>query len=444
MSRLYLPRARLLITASCMDASGAWGDTPGSWRDRRALRIRGDKTPHSHPHPPAPRAPPSRAPSPPRPCTPSPPRAPPILHPPSTTTGSRLRACLLLRPRSVLLRAAPRLRDGFLLAFPPRTVDSGATPARPIPDAPAAQCDAARLRRGWCVLYGGMGWAWACGCAGGVAVLWGGRRGACARDGGSAVARRARPYSESADGGATWGRGCDAEGRGGGVPACEDEPAAAQSTYALFSLWLAQAELSVFSYAPRTIYRSVSYQFAFHPLGEDYDALIRRYKLDIDIGGAKIAVRKEVEGSYSAGAAGGGGGGLRLVPARDPHRLAFVLPQLYAHPHHGKARLRRLHREMRHQRAPPHAGSVEASVPCVFDEFVVPPGIADEDDVFLRVHVDRREHDDATSRNGEASVASPATSVHALEAAGAGGRGGEERGGVGRGGQARIGGGDFG
>ncbi|KAJ7256566.1 hypothetical protein C8J57DRAFT_1136067, partial [Mycena rebaudengoi] len=75
--------------------------------------------------------------------------------------------------------------------------------------------------------------------------------------------------------------------------------------------WLAQAELSTFSRAPRVLPRTIylSHQFAFHTLGEDYHALIRRYKLDI--GGAKIEVRKEVEVSYSAG--GGGGGGESFV-----------------------------------------------------------------------------------------------------------------------------------
>ncbi|KAJ7246710.1 hypothetical protein C8J57DRAFT_1241346 [Mycena rebaudengoi] len=54
-----------------------------------------------------------------------------------------------------------------------------------------------------------------------------------------------------------------------------------------------------------------------------------------------------------------------------------------------------------------------------FDEgeegFVVSPGIADEDDVFLQVHADRGEDDDATSRNGEDSVASSATNALAVD-----------------------------
>ncbi|KAJ7249900.1 hypothetical protein C8J57DRAFT_1668324 [Mycena rebaudengoi] len=60
----------------------------------------------------------------------------------------------------------------------------------------------------------------------------------------------------------------------------------------------AGGELSTLSRAPRTIYLSDSHQFAFRPLG-----VIREYKLGI--GGANIAVRKEVEISSSAGAAGG-------------------------------------------------------------------------------------------------------------------------------------------
>lgn len=70
--------------------------------------------------------------------------------------------------------------------------------------------------------------------------------------------------------------------------------------------WLAQAELSTYSRSPRILPRPIylSHQFAFHTLGEDYHALIRRYQFDIGIGarGHKIEVRREVQASaYPAG-----------------------------------------------------------------------------------------------------------------------------------------------
>ncbi|KAJ7198892.1 hypothetical protein B0H12DRAFT_579754 [Mycena haematopus] len=68
--------------------------------------------------------------------------------------------------------------------------------------------------------------------------------------------------------------------------------------------WLAQAELSTFTTAPRVLPRAIylSHQFAFYTLGEDYHALIRRYQFAI--GGAKIDVRRQVEVSASAFAFG--------------------------------------------------------------------------------------------------------------------------------------------
>jgi hypothetical protein len=59
--------------------------------------------------------------------------------------------------------------------------------------------------------------------------------------------------------------------------------------------WIAQAELSTFSRAPRLLPRSIylSHQFTFYTLGEDYHALIRRFRLDV--AGSKITVRREVE-----------------------------------------------------------------------------------------------------------------------------------------------------
>ena len=66
--------------------------------------------------------------------------------------------------------------------------------------------------------------------------------------------------------------------------------------------WLSQAELSSFSRSAKLLPRSIylSHQFSFHTLGEDYHALIRRYQLDVS--GAKIDVRREVQVSaYPAG-----------------------------------------------------------------------------------------------------------------------------------------------
>ncbi|KAJ7272340.1 hypothetical protein C8J57DRAFT_1467805 [Mycena rebaudengoi] len=104
-------------------------------------------------------------------------------------------------------------------------------------------------------------------------------------------------------------------------------------------------------------------------------ALIRRDKLDIV--GAKIEVRKEVEG-------------------------LLIFPTIAGLSAEGLGRPRR---EMGHQRA--HRRTQGAWI------------VLDEDDVFLRVHADRAEDDDAPSHNGEDSVASsiskPATSAHALK-----------------------------
>ncbi|KAJ6528024.1 hypothetical protein B0H19DRAFT_880062, partial [Mycena capillaripes] len=77
--------------------------------------------------------------------------------------------------------------------------------------------------------------------------------------------------------------------------------------------WLAQAELSTFSSAPRALPRAIylSHQFAFYTLGEDYHALIRRYQFAI--GGVKIDVRREVEVSAFALGPGTGAGGEAFV-----------------------------------------------------------------------------------------------------------------------------------
>ncbi|KAF7359176.1 Glycosyltransferase family 1 protein [Mycena sanguinolenta] len=70
--------------------------------------------------------------------------------------------------------------------------------------------------------------------------------------------------------------------------------------------WLAQAELSTFTSAPRILPRAIYllHQFAFYNLGEDYHALIRRYQFAI--GGARIDVRRQVEVSAFAFGPNGG------------------------------------------------------------------------------------------------------------------------------------------
>jgi hypothetical protein len=159
----------------------------------------------------------------------------------------------------------------------------------------------------------------------------------------------------------------------------------------MFSLrsWLAQVELSTLSRVPRTISLSlISSRPTRSP--RTHFALIRRHKLGI--GGAEIEVRMEVEISYSAAA-----GGYTSSP-----RATDGSPSPYPS-----------------SRPIRTTACAEASVPRAFDaedeDFVVPVGVAYEDDLFLWMHADRGEDDDATSRNGEDSVASPATSAHALE-----------------------------
>ncbi|KAJ7183961.1 hypothetical protein C8R46DRAFT_1210098 [Mycena filopes] len=236
--------------------------------------------------------------------------------------------------------------------------------------------------------------------------------------------------------------------------------------------WIAQAELSTFSSAPRVLPRAIylSHQFSFHALGEDYHALIRRYQLAI--GGAKIEVRREVE--VSAFSAAGTGGEafveghnasssprdirrrsraassfdeplasalagvahyrdvrpppvLPMLPNGSPSSFRSAMPvpvrAVVAGLGDGVAEgLARVRREMRHQRqrqlarSPPAKGGddVEASVPLEFDEededFTGPPA-SSADEVFLRVHADREDDDalSATSRNGGDSVASIST-----------------------------------
>ncbi|KAJ7223555.1 hypothetical protein GGX14DRAFT_513857 [Mycena pura] len=243
--------------------------------------------------------------------------------------------------------------------------------------------------------------------------------------------------------------------------------------------WLAQAELSTFSTAPRILPRPIylSHQFSFYTLGEDYHALIRRYKLRLR--GTKIDVRREVEVS---GALTGGGEAfvegigasssprairrhsrasqasfdeplasalagaqyplpppvLPMLPNGTPSSFRSAIPvrAVAAGLGDGVAEgLGRLRREMRHQRQRQRARSparkgggggddMEASVPLEFDEededFVgIQPSQAES---YMRVHGDR-EDDDALStatmsRNGEDSVTSlstPSTSADPLE-----------------------------
>ncbi|EIN05352.1 hypothetical protein PUNSTDRAFT_127829 [Punctularia strigosozonata HHB-11173 SS5] len=83
------------------------------------------------------------------------------------------------------------------------------------------------------------------------------------------------------------------------------------------SEWLAQAELSTFSRAPRVLPRAIylSHQFSFFALGEDYHALVRRYQLDVPV--TKVSVRRDVQ---IVGGSGGGGGGFdQTAFAQDFH-----------------------------------------------------------------------------------------------------------------------------
>ncbi|KAF5376328.1 hypothetical protein D9615_008445 [Tricholomella constricta] len=94
--------------------------------------------------------------------------------------------------------------------------------------------------------------------------------------------------------------------------------------------WLAQAELSTSSKSQKVVPRSIylSHQFSFHTLGEDYHALIRRYRFeDVGVGGHTIEARRQVQVSAYAhayegegGGGGGSGGGGEFVEASPRHR----------------------------------------------------------------------------------------------------------------------------
>ncbi|KAJ7256560.1 hypothetical protein C8J57DRAFT_1649888 [Mycena rebaudengoi] len=155
----------------------------------------------------------------------------------------------------------------------------------------------------------------------------------------------------------------------------------------------------------------------------NYDALIRRYRLDI--GGAKIVVRKEVEINYSAGAYASSP---RAIPTSSSfdERLACALPPpcspcsptarprpspapCPSAPRWGSARA--APRDAAPARSPPHAGSAEVSVPRAFDQ--------EEEDFVVRPrgrHVPAGAHG-PRGRNGEDSISTPATSALTLEEA---------------------------
>ncbi|KAG6894703.1 hypothetical protein C0992_005035 [Termitomyces sp. T32_za158] len=141
--------------------------------------------------------------------------------------------------------------------------------------------------------------------------------------------------------------------------------------------WLAHAELSTFSRSPKVLPRSVylSHQFAFRTLGEDYHALIRRYQLDI--AGAKIDVRREVQvsacspdtGTGTAGAGEGEGeGGMFVegfVSSRDVHRHNHHHHNSYNHSynnHHHHNHRHNHHAHHTHQR--PLSASFDEPLAC--------------------------------------------------------------------------------
>ncbi|KAJ3730564.1 hypothetical protein C8R42DRAFT_11268 [Lentinula raphanica] len=197
--------------------------------------------------------------------------------------------------------------------------------------------------------------------------------------------------------------------------------------------WLAQAEISTYSThaIPRSIY--LSHQFSFRALGEDYHALIRRFKLDIT--GAKIEVRKGVEVSaYPSGSSesfiDGGGfaihydrrrssssfdeplasaliGGLDHTPSQPvlpmyPNGTPGTKPRSFKNTipirtmagigdgmSEGIGRFRREIHKVRSPQLPSSDSSLSASVPLEFDE---------EDEDFLSNEVERdRSHGDSQS-----------------------------------------------
>lgn len=234
-----------------------------------------------------------------------------------------------------------------------------------------------------------------------------------------------------------------------------------------FCSWLAQAELSTFSKSTRVVPRSIylSHQFSFHMLGEDYHALIRRYKLDI--GGPKIDVRKEVEiSAFSVSAAGDAGESfvegfsaprdMRRISSSFDEPLASALAGGFEHANPpavlpmlpngtpgslGKQKLfrnsipirttmagigdgmseslGRFKREMNKARSPPLAPmsdntSTSALVPLEFDE--------EDEDFVLRDTLEVPDRDDdahsqTTSKDADSgpTVSTPATSTHPLD-----------------------------
>ncbi|KAF8136753.1 hypothetical protein EV363DRAFT_1320416, partial [Boletus edulis] len=101
-----------------------------------------------------------------------------------------------------------------------------------------------------------------------------------------------------------------------------DQPKLQQSKF-VFSLSSPHAELSTCARSPGLVPHSIyiSHQFLFYTLGEDYHALIRRYR--VAISGAKIDVRKEVGASAFTGSSG----------AHFVEDLAFPSDQVHSRSH---------------------------------------------------------------------------------------------------------------
>ncbi|KAJ7231628.1 hypothetical protein C8J57DRAFT_1250990 [Mycena rebaudengoi] len=157
----------------------------------------------------------------------------------------------------------------------------------------------------------------------------------------------------------------------------------------------------------------------------DYHTLIWRYKLDI--GDAKIkgwrraTLPAAASPSPRATPPPRARSACAPPPPRAPQRLALVLPQLHAHPHRGGGAAK-----CGTSALAAGGASVLRAIDQGDEDLVVPPDVVDENDVFLPVHADDGLSATA-SCNGEDSVTSsistPAMSAHALEAAGAWGRG---------------------
>jgi hypothetical protein len=89
--------------------------------------------------------------------------------------------------------------------------------------------------------------------------------------------------------------------------------------------WVWQAELQTSSSSHRILPRSVYlvHQFAFFALGEDYQGLVRRYRLDVS--GPRITVRREVAVSALASGAGDALFAQRAGPASFDESLSSAI-----------------------------------------------------------------------------------------------------------------------